>query len=74
MQLIERSDGRGSSPVEVLVNSPKITKCIETGETKEILEEMETSVSYYRMQSIPVAHRAPRQRRHGHRGGHEADG
>jgi twitching motility protein PilT len=53
MQLIERSDGRGLVPaVEVLVNSPKIAKCIETGETKEILEEMETSVSYYRMQSM----------------------
>jgi twitching motility protein PilT len=53
MQLIERSDGKGLVPViEVLINSPKIAKLIETGETKEILEEMENSVTYYRMQSI----------------------
>jgi twitching motility protein PilT len=53
MQLIERSDGKGQIPViEILVNSPKIAKYIETGETKEILEEMENSVTYYRMQSI----------------------
>ncbi len=53
MQLIERSDGKGLVPVvEVLVNSPKIAKSIETGETKEILEEIESSVSYYRMQSM----------------------
>jgi len=53
MQLIERSDGKGLVPViEILINSPKIAKYIETGETKEILEEMENSVTYYRMQSI----------------------
>jgi twitching motility protein PilT len=53
MQLIERVDGKGVIPViEILVNSPKIAKQIETGETKEILEEMENSVTYYRMQSI----------------------
>ena len=53
MQLIERADGKGQVPVvEVLVNSPKISKQIETGETKEILEEMESSVAYYKMQSM----------------------
>ncbi|HTS01936.1 MAG TPA: hypothetical protein VMN04_05380, partial [Thermoanaerobaculia bacterium] len=53
MQLIERVDGRGLMPVvEVLVNSPKIAKQIETGETKEILEEVETSVAYFKMQSM----------------------
>ncbi len=53
MQLIERSDGKGLVPVvEVLINSPKVAKCIETGETKEILEEIESSVAYYRMQSM----------------------
>ncbi len=53
MQLIDRSDGKGLIPVvEILINSPKIAKCIETGETKEILEEIETSVGYYRMQSM----------------------
>ena len=53
MQLIERTDGKGLVPVvEILINSPKIAKCIETGETKEILEEVESSVAYYRMQSM----------------------
>jgi len=53
MQLIERTDGRGLVPVvEVLINSPKIAKSIETGETKEILEEVESSVAYFRMQSM----------------------
>ncbi len=53
MQLIERVDGKGLIPVvEILVNSPKITKLIETGETKDILEEMEQSVAYYKMQSM----------------------
>ncbi|KAA0252248.1 PilT/PilU family type 4a pilus ATPase [Acidobacteria bacterium ACD] len=53
MQLIERNDGRGQIPVvEILINSPKIAKQIETGETKEILEEMESSVTYYKMQSM----------------------
>ena len=53
MQLIERVDGKGLIPVvEVLVNSPKIAKQIETGETKEILEEVESSVAYFKMQSM----------------------
>ncbi len=53
MQLIERVDGKGLVPaVETLINSPRITKCIETGETKEILEEVESSVAYFRMQSM----------------------
>jgi twitching motility protein PilT len=53
MKLIEKADGTGLLPVvEILVNSPKIAKHIEIGETKEIQEEMETSVAYYRMQSM----------------------
>ncbi len=53
MKLIEKADGSGLLPVvEILVNSPKIAKHIETGETKEIGEEMETSVAYYRMQTM----------------------
>jgi twitching motility protein PilT len=53
MKLIERSDGSGLLPVvEILINSPKVSKHIETGETKEIQEEMETSVAYYRMQTM----------------------
>ena len=53
MQLIERVDGKGLIPVvEVLVASPKIAKQIELGETKEILEEIESSVAYFKMQSM----------------------
>ena len=53
MKLIEKADGTGLLPVvEILVNSPKIAKHIELGETKEIQEEMETSVAYYRMQTM----------------------
>jgi twitching motility protein PilT len=53
MQLIERLDGKGLIPVvEVLLNSPKIAKSIETGETKEILEEMEQSVAFFKMQTM----------------------
>ncbi len=53
MKLIERSDGAGLTPVcEIMINSPKIAKHIELGETKEILPEIESSVGYYHMQSM----------------------
>jgi twitching motility protein PilT len=53
MKLIEKSDGEGLTPViEVMINSPKVAKHIEAGETKDILEEIESSVGYYRMQSM----------------------
>jgi twitching motility protein PilT len=53
MRLIEKSDGSGMTPVvEIMINSPKIAKQVESGETKEILEEIESSVGYYRMQSM----------------------
>jgi twitching motility protein PilT len=53
LRLIDKSDGSGLTPVcEVMINSPKIAKQIELGETKEILPEIETSVSYYHMQSM----------------------
>jgi twitching motility protein PilT len=52
MRLIEKSDGSGLVPVcEIMINSPKIAKHIERGETKEIHDEIESSVGYYRMQS-----------------------
>ena len=38
--------------VEVLVNSPKISRSIEHGEIKEIHDEIENSVAYFRMQSM----------------------
>ena len=53
MRLIEKSDGSGMVPVvEIMINSPKVAKHVELGETKDILEEIESSVGYYRMQSM----------------------
>jgi len=53
MRLIEKSDGSGMVPVvEIMVNSPKVAKHVELGETKDILDEIESSVGYYRMQSM----------------------
>src|SRR5215471_10521103 len=53
MRLIEKSDGPGMVPVvEIMINSPKVAKHVELGETKDILEEIESSVGYYRMQSM----------------------
>jgi twitching motility protein PilT len=53
MRLIEKSDRSGMLPVcEILVNTPKIAKLIGSGETKDILDEIESSVAFYRMQSM----------------------
>ncbi|HEY0789407.1 MAG TPA: PilT/PilU family type 4a pilus ATPase [Thermoanaerobaculia bacterium] len=52
LKLIQTADGKLTAAVEILKNSPKISKLVEDGHTKEILEEMETSVGYYRMQSM----------------------
>ncbi len=53
MQLVENKDGTERLPAcEILINSPKISKHIENGEIKEIFEEMENSVNFYRMQSM----------------------
>jgi twitching motility protein PilT len=53
MQLVQNKDQNERLPAcEIMVNSPKISKHIENGEIKEILEEMENSVSFYRMQSM----------------------
>jgi len=53
MQLVEDHEGKDRLPAcEILVNSPKISKHIENGEIKEILEEMENSVNFYHMQSM----------------------
>ena len=53
MKLIERADGKGlTAVVEIMINSPKIAKHVELGETKDILDEIESSVGYYRMQSM----------------------
>lgn len=53
MSLVENKEGTARLPaVEILLNAPKIAKHIEQGEIKEIAEEMEQSVNYYKMQSM----------------------
>ncbi|HET7435392.1 MAG TPA: PilT/PilU family type 4a pilus ATPase [Thermoanaerobaculia bacterium] len=52
LKLVKTVDGRMTAAVEVLKNSPRIAKLIEDGQTKDILEEMESSVGLYRMQSM----------------------
>ncbi|MGE5233326.1 MAG: PilT/PilU family type 4a pilus ATPase [Acidobacteriota bacterium] len=53
MKLVERQDGSGLvAALEILKTSPKIAKMIEMGEIAGIHDEMESSVSYYRMQSM----------------------
>jgi twitching motility protein PilT len=53
MKLVEREDGSGLvAALEIMKSSPKIAKLIENGETSALLEEVESSVSYYRMQSM----------------------
>lgn len=52
MKLVEREDGKGLvAALEIMRGSPKIAKMIEAGETSALLEEVESSVTYYRMQS-----------------------
>ena len=53
MKLVERQDGSGLvAAMEIMKTSPKIAKLIEAGETGALLEEVESSVTYYRMQSM----------------------
>jgi twitching motility protein PilT len=52
LKLVRTIDGGMTAAVEILKNSPKIAKLIETGETREILHEMESSVAFFRMQSM----------------------
>jgi twitching motility protein PilT len=53
MQLVQDKEEKHRLPIcEILVKSPKISKHIENGEIKEILEEMENSVNFYHMQSM----------------------
>jgi twitching motility protein PilT len=53
MKLVEREDGSGLvAALEVMKNSPKIARLVESGETAQLIEEVETSVGYYRMQSM----------------------
>jgi twitching motility protein PilT len=53
MKLVERADGQGRvAALEIMRGSPKVAKMIEDGETSGLLEEVESSVGYYRMQSM----------------------
>ncbi|HEX9734114.1 MAG TPA: PilT/PilU family type 4a pilus ATPase [Thermoanaerobaculia bacterium] len=53
MKLVARKDGQGRvAALEVMRNSPKIANLIEKGKTADLHEELESSVGYYRMQSM----------------------
>ncbi len=52
LKLIKTTESKLTAGVEILRNSPKIAKLIDEGLTKDILDEMETSVGYYKMQSM----------------------
>src|SRR5687768_4561253 len=52
LKLIKTREGNLTAAVEVLKNSPRVAKLIEDGHTKDILEEIESSVGLYRMQSM----------------------
>jgi len=53
MKLVERQDGRGLvAALEIMRASPKVSKMIEKGEISQLHEEIESSVGYYRMQSM----------------------
>src|ERR1700686_4203900 len=52
LKLIKTTTGALTAAVEILKNSPRIARLIEDGQTKDILEEMESSVGLYKMQSM----------------------
>ena len=52
LKLLRTVTGTMTAAVEILKNSPRVAKLIEEGNTKDILEEMESSVGLYRMQSM----------------------
>ncbi|MBN2466861.1 MAG: type IV pilus twitching motility protein PilT [Deltaproteobacteria bacterium] len=52
-RLVPRLDGNGRiAAVEILINSPSIKNLINENKINEITEQMEKSVSYYRMQTL----------------------
>ena len=52
LQLVERADGHGMvAAVEIMRESPRISKLIKDGSIQELNEEIEKSVSYHNMQS-----------------------
>jgi len=53
MQLVERKDGQGLvAAMEIMRATPRICELIDRGETAKLMEEMESSVSFFRMQSM----------------------
>ena len=53
MKLVARKDGSGQvAALEIMRASPRISQLIEKGETEPLMEEIESSVSHYRMQSM----------------------
>ena len=52
LKLIKTASGKMTAGVEILKNSPRVAKLIEEGHTKDLLEEIESSVGLYRMQSM----------------------
>jgi len=52
LKLVKTTTGKMTAAVEVLKNSPRIAKLIEEGHTKDIHDEIESSVGLYRMQSM----------------------
>jgi twitching motility protein PilT len=52
LRLVKTLEGKMTAVVEILKNSPRIAKLIEEGHTKDIHEEIESSVGLYRMQSM----------------------
>src|SRR5947199_6134838 len=52
LKLVKTREGKMTAAVEVMKNSPRIARLVEDGQTKDILEEMESSVGLYRMQSM----------------------
>jgi len=53
MRLVDRADGEGRiAAVEVLRHTPRVSKLVFDGNLEALHEEMENSVSYYRMQSM----------------------
>ncbi len=53
MQLLEKQDATGRvAALEVMRATPRICELIDRGETGKLLEEVESSVSFFRMQSM----------------------
>ena len=53
LKLVERADGTGLiAAVEILRQSPRVSKLILEGSLETLEEELESSVSYYKMQSM----------------------